>query len=109
MREQHPMTQTMKISDVRTGLNTLVNRVYHHETRVVVEKSGIPVAAIVSPEDLRRLNQLDEQDEQAWTVLNAMRAPFRDVPLDELEREVDRAVAEVRTEMRTEREQRAAE
>ena len=48
MREQQPLTQTMKISDVRVQLNTLVNRVFRKETRVLVEKSGILVAAIVS-------------------------------------------------------------
>ncbi len=109
MREQQPMSQTMKISDVRSQLNTLVNRVYRKETRVVVEKSGIPVAGIVSTEDLRRLDRLDEQDQQAWAVLDAMRAPFKDVPPEEIEREAERAVAEVRSEMRAEREQRAAE
>ena len=44
MREQ-PITETMKISEVKQQLNSLVNRVYRHETRVMVEKSGIPVAA----------------------------------------------------------------
>lgn len=105
MREPQPMQQTMKISDVRGQLNTLVNQVYRKETRVVVEKSGIPVAALVSTEDLKRLNQLDEQDNSAREVLAAMRVPFKDVPAEEIEREVARALTEVRTEMRVEREQ----
>jgi hypothetical protein len=37
MRGQQPINQTMKISDVRGHLNTLVNQVYRKETRVVVE------------------------------------------------------------------------
>ena len=41
------------------------NRVCRHETRVIVEKSGIPVAAIVSAEDLERLRWLDEEDREA--------------------------------------------
>jgi len=98
----------MNISDVRSQFNTLVDRVYRKKTRVVVEKSGIPVAAIVSIDDLRRLDRLDEQDQKAWAVLDAMRAPFRDVPPEEIEWGAERAVAEVRSEMRTEREQRAA-
>ncbi len=53
MRDQQPVTETMKISEVKQQLNRLVNRVYRHETRVMVEKSGIPVAGIVSAEDLR--------------------------------------------------------
>lgn len=70
---------------------------------------GIPVAVLVSTEDLRRLDRLDEQDKQAWDVFAAMRAPFRDVPLEEIERETERALAEVRAQMRAERERRTAE
>jgi prevent-host-death family protein len=108
MRERHPMNQTMKISDVRGQLNTLVNQVYRKETRVVVEKSGIPVAAIVSTEDLARLNQLDQEQAARFSILDEMRAAFKDVPPEELEREAARALAEVRAEMRTERGQAAA-
>lgn len=103
MREQSPVNQTMKISAVRSELNTLVNRVYRRETRVVVEKSGIPVAAIVSTDDLERLNALDEQDRQARAVLQSMRDPFKDVDQDEIEREANRAVSEVRAEILAER------
>lgn len=103
MAAQQPMTQTMKISSVRAELNTLVNQVYRHETRVVVEKSGIPVAALVSTEDLRRLDRLDAQDREAREVLAAMRVPFRGVSPEEIERETERAIAEVRAERRAER------
>jgi prevent-host-death family protein len=108
MREQPPMNQTMKITDVRGQFNTLVNQVYRKETRVVVEKSGIPVAALVSTEDLKRLNRLDEQDREARHVLAAMRAPFRNVPPEEIEREAERATAEMRTQDRAKRDRSAA-
>ncbi|CAN5666608.1 hypothetical protein BH23CHL3_BH23CHL3_11240 [soil metagenome] len=96
-------TETMKISDVRSQLNQLVNRVYRKETRVIVEKSGIPVAGIVSAADLERLDRLDEEDQDAWAVLEAMRAPFRDVPSEEIERETDRILKEMREEDRRQR------
>jgi hypothetical protein len=50
------------------------NEVDRKETRVLVEKAGIPVTALVSTEDLKRLTQLDEQDQRARDVLEAMRA-----------------------------------
>jgi prevent-host-death family protein len=90
MREQHPMTQTMKISDVRGQLNTLVNQVYRKETRVVVEKSGIPVAGLVSAEDLQRLEQLDRERSARFAVIDEVRATFAGVPDEEIERETDR-------------------
>jgi prevent-host-death family protein len=106
MRAPHPVTETMKISDVRGQLNTLVNRVYRKETRVVVEKSGIPVAGIVSAEDLRRLDELDRNErerEADFAVLDELREAFAGVPVEELERETDRITAEIRAEGKHER------
>jgi prevent-host-death family protein len=104
MREQ-PTTETMKISEVKQQLNRLVNRVYRHETRIMVEKSGIPVAAIVSAEDLRRLDRLDRERAERFKVLEEFGEAFKDVPVEELERETARALAEVRAERRAEQAQ----
>jgi prevent-host-death family protein len=104
MKIQYPETQTMKISDVRTQLNTLVNRVYRNETRVLVEKSGIPVAALVSIEDLELLRHLEAKDREAWEILEAMRRPFWDVSPDEVEREAQRAADDAKASLRAERE-----
>ena len=90
MREQHPITRTMKISTVRGQLNNLVNEVYRKETRVIVEKSGIPVAGIVSAEDLKRLDQLDQDRAARFAVIDDVRDAFADVPDEEIERETDR-------------------
>jgi prevent-host-death family protein len=97
MREQ-PTTETMKISEVKQQLNSLVNRVYSHETRIMVEKSGIPVAGIVSAEDIRRLARRDHERAERFKVLVEFGEAFKDVPAEELEREVARALAEVRAE-----------
>jgi prevent-host-death family protein len=104
MSEQ-PTTQTMKISEVKQQLNRLVNQVYRRETRVMVEKSGIPVAGIVSAEDLRRLDRLDRERAERFKVPEEFGEAFKDVPVDELEREVARALAEVRAERRAQHEQ----
>jgi prevent-host-death family protein len=88
----------MKISDVKSRLNSLVNQVYRKETRVLVEKSGIPVAALVSAEDLARLARLDAEREERRQLLARMREPFRDVPPEQVERDVAALVAEVRAE-----------
>jgi prevent-host-death family protein len=102
---KQPTTETMKISEVKQQLNRLVNRVYRHETRVMVEKSGIPVAGIVSAEDLRRLDRLDRERAERFKVLEEFGEAFKDVPADELEREVARALAEVRAERRAQQTQ----
>ena len=102
---EQPTTQTMKISEVKQQLNRLVNQVYRRETRVMVEKSGIPVAGIVSAEDLRRLDRLDRERAERFKVLEEFGEAFKDVPAEELEREVARALAEVRAERRAQDEQ----
>jgi prevent-host-death family protein len=91
-------TQTMKISEVKTHLNSLVNRVYREETRVLVEKSGIPVAALVSAADLARLDRLDRERAERFKVLDEMRAAFQDEAPEDTERETDRITAEIRAE-----------
>ncbi len=93
-----PMTETMKISDVKQQLNSLVNRVYRQETRVMVEKSGIPVAAIVSARDLLRLEQLDRKWAEGERVLREFAAGFADQTPEDIERETAKAIAEVRAE-----------
>jgi prevent-host-death family protein len=93
-----PPTETMNASDARQQLPTILKRVFHREARVLVEKSGIPVAAIVSASDLARLEQLDKQREADFAVIDEIREAFKDVPLEEIERETDRALAEIRAQ-----------
>ena len=94
------MTQVMKASDVRAQWSQLLNKVFRSKTRVVVEKSGIPVAAVISAEDLQRFTQLEEQRKERFKVLDKMREAFKDVPPEEIDREVKKAISEVRAENR---------
>ena len=100
MREREPMSQTMKASQARQEFSQLLNKVFRRETRVIVEKNGIPVAAIISAQDLERFQQLEEQRQQHFAAMEAISAAFQDVPDDELEREVARAVSEARAKRR---------
>lgn len=108
MREQQIVTQTLKVSDVRQHLGELLNKVFRRETRVLVEKSGIPVAAIISADDLKRLDQLDRERAERFSVIDEMRAAFKDVPTEEIEREAARTLAEARAELRIDRSRAAA-
>lgn len=108
MREQRPITQTMKLSEVKLALSGLVNRVYRQETRVLVEKSGIPVAAIISADDLARFAQLEQASEERFAVIDRMRDAFADVPPEEIEREAERSVTEARARRRKQKVEPAA-
>jgi prevent-host-death family protein len=96
MQKQEPMTQTMKISDVKNTLSSLVNKVYRKETRILVEKAGIPVAALVSADDLDRLQQLDRAWDERTKAIERFSQAFADVPAEAAEAEVARIIAERR-------------
>ncbi|HEX5415166.1 MAG TPA: type II toxin-antitoxin system prevent-host-death family antitoxin [Chloroflexota bacterium] len=90
----------MKASDARQNFSQVLNDVFRGEKRVLVEKSGIPVAGIVSARDLERLRDLDEQRERDFAVIDVIRDAFANVPDEEIEREVARAVASARRKRR---------
>lgn len=96
-------TETLKFTDVRPNLSSLLNRVFRREKRVVIMKSGIPVAALVSMDDLERLSKLDAEWERGFEVLDQIGAAFADQSPEEIEREVSRAIERARARMRAER------
>jgi prevent-host-death family protein len=101
-------TETMKISDVRSELNSLVNRVHRGEARIIVEKSGIPVAVLVSPEELNYLKEREKRIERGWEAMRQISRAFADVPVEELEAKVSEIIAENRAQARAEREAAAS-
>jgi prevent-host-death family protein len=87
------MTQTIKASAAREQWHQLLDRIYRADDRVVVEKSGIPVAAVISVRDLARLKQLEAERAERFAALDASWDAFKDVPVDEVEEEVTAAVS----------------
>ena len=94
--------RTVKASEARQKLSGLLNEVFDRKARVVIQRSGIPVAAVVSPADLAYLEKMEAEREERFRVLADMREPFEGVPSEEIKREVERAIAEVRREKRAE-------
>ena len=98
------MNQTVKASEVRDNWSDVLNKVFRKQARFVVEKSGIPVAAIISTDDLERLKRFEEERARDFAILDEIGAAFKDVPAEELERETARAIAEARAEIRQKKE-----
>ena len=86
----------MTISDVKQTLSSLVNEVDRGKTRILVEKSGIPVAALVSVNDLARLERFDREWEEGTKAIERFSQAFADVPTHEAEAEIARIIAEIR-------------
>jgi prevent-host-death family protein len=91
-------TRAVKLTEARSTFSSIVNEVYRDHNRVVIEKSGIPVAAIVSVTDLERLDRLDVQRAADNEILNRFASHFANFSTEELEAEVAKAIAEVRAE-----------
>lgn len=106
MARQEPKTKTMKASEARQQWSQVLDQVSHGETRVLVEESGRPVAAIVSAGDLERLQQFESQRAARLEVLEESWAAFAGEDPADIEREVARAVAEAREEIRREQQNR---
>ncbi len=101
--------RTMKASEVRDNWSEAVDTVASDQARIRIERSGTPVAGLVSARDLEWLALRDQRLEELRAMVSEMRTAFVDLAEDEIEREVTQALAEVRTEARTERADRSAE
>ena len=73
---------------MKNKLSSLVNEVYAKETRVLVEKAGVRVAALISADDLGRLQQLDRDRDTGTRALERFSEAFVDIPVDELEAQI---------------------
>ncbi len=96
MRDRGPKTLIVNASEARKNWSAILDRVFHREVRVIVEKRGVPVAAIVPLEDLGRLAEPLLQVEQRVEAIDTVRAAFQDVPDAELETQVERAAQAAR-------------
>lgn len=89
---------TMNVSEARRQFSDILNTVYRDNTRVVVEKNGIPVAAIVPLE----VNDLAEKREanrrELVRFLGRSRSAFEDASDEEIEREIELARADIKRE-----------
>ncbi|HLH22653.1 MAG TPA: type II toxin-antitoxin system prevent-host-death family antitoxin [Chloroflexota bacterium] len=100
MPEHEPSTQTINASQARQEFSQLLNRVFRRETRVVVEKHGIPVAAIISARDLERFAELEAERQARFHVLDQIHARNRDKDPDEVARDVAEEIDAMRAERR---------
>jgi prevent-host-death family protein len=107
MSQRDPATRTVTASEARQQWSALLNTVSRREARVIVEKSGVPVAAIISAEDLDYLARMERQREEDWKLIEEIGARNADKDPEEVERDVAAAIEEVRAEQRAEAAARA--
>ena len=107
MPERQPMTQTINVTEARQKWSQLLNKVFRRETQVIVEKSGIPVAAIIAAEDLERFKRWEAQRAERFKILDRIGEAFKDETPEESDHLAARAVAEARESHRQQAAQKA--
>ena len=107
MFERDASSQSAEITRIGSGLSDLAAQVERGQTRVAIERDGVPGAALVSLADLAALNRLDRTPGDVFDEVGRVREAFADVPADEIERETDRIIERIRAENRAERGQTA--
>lgn len=103
----HPkprITETMSVSESRKQYSDILNRVFKYNERVVIEKNGIPVAAIVPMSVVRDATFTERRRAELRAAFEATRQEFRGIPPEEIESEIERAIIEVEGSTRKGRE-----
>ena len=55
------MTKMVSVAEAKNQFSNLLNRVVSRRERVIVAKHGKPIGAIVSTEDLQRLEEMENR------------------------------------------------
>lgn len=90
------VTKTVKETEARQHFSQLLGEVSRREARVLVEKSGIPVAAIVAAEDLDRLRHWEAQQQERLDLLGRMRSGFTGLSEEQISQDVAKVIDQVR-------------
>lgn len=96
-------TRRVAVATARQTFSQLLSDVRRDEESVIIEKGGVPVAAVVPLSVLDRDRRWAEEREQRIALLERLRRPFREIPSEELEREAVTAVTAVRQRARRKR------
>ncbi len=92
------MIRRMSVKEARENFSDLLGMVYYGKEPVIVERKGKPMAVLISPDQYERYErQVMQRFGQALDELHEANA---DADADEVQRDVDEAVAEVRREQR---------
>jgi prevent-host-death family protein len=86
------------VAEARRRFSRILDDVREGEEPVIIEKSGVPVAAVVPLAVLDRDRRWAAERAERIALLERMRRPFRDVPPEEIETQVRKAIASVRAE-----------
>jgi prevent-host-death family protein len=89
--------KTVPALEARTQFGQILKDVQSGQVRVLVEKSGVPMAGIISAQEFQ---QLITEREARFAVVDRIRRRLPSVPERELQRDVREALKQVRRRRR---------
>lgn len=90
-----PELRTIDLAEVRGPLADIIEQAARDGERLIVEKNGAPLAEVVPTSTL---SERASRMEELFAEMSRIGEAFADVPLDDLERDVEREVDAVRAE-----------
>lgn len=87
----------MGAREARNNFADLIGQVHYGGTPVIIERSGNPMVAVVP---VTMLNRYLSQRERDLSIIDEIHAAMPDRPFEEVEKEVEAAIAAVRAERR---------
>ena len=82
--------KTITMAKARTHFNEIMKQSFKNGRHFIVEKSGIPMIAIINADDYSKLIQ---EREERFKVLNRIKS---DIPTKEAEKDIAQAVKAIR-------------
>lgn len=96
------ITETTAVA-LRQNLGEMLNQVQLRRDSIVITKDGKPVAALIDAQLFERIRQMQDRfDELSAQIAKA----FADVPEEEGIAEINRVAADVRAQMKAERQKK---
>jgi prevent-host-death family protein len=100
MATSRPVEKVMNVTDTKQQFSKVINEVARGESYVTVEKSGAPVAAIISQQELQEYKRLKEKDAEARERLHKALTEFSHQFDDVSDEDLERVLSEARREYR---------
>lgn len=91
------MKRRISAVEARKRLGEILESVFYRGDEVVIERAGKPMAVVIPAE---RYEAMERSRERLFELIEKNWEQNKDVPSDEIERDVQRAVEEVRGQRR---------
>jgi prevent-host-death family protein len=99
------MEKTIGAFEARRSLGKLIEEAFYKKDSFIIERSGRPMAVLVSIDDYQRWQRLAK--DQVFAMIEAVQKRNAKVPSAELDRDIRDALKSLRLEARTEQKTKA--